>query len=114
MLRRKTNSTHGSAWCHSALAVANNDKEMKGKHFKQVSTPQVDDIGWWDGHMAIYDLNAGKTDTKPPLNGNQWSARTTGKKFGATRQDWYDNHVDKQSGKHYGTVKWYRYWKIQG
>ena len=85
---------------------------VKGTHFfKKVDTPQVGDVGWWNGHMAIYDLNAGKTVTKTPLDGNQWSARTTGQNFGPTRRNWYDNHVDEKTDKHYGTVKWYRYWK---
>jgi len=103
-------SYHSTATFHSL--VGSDASFISGKHFfKQVSTPQVGDVGWWNGHMAIYDPNAGKTDTDTPLNGNQWSARTTGKKFGATRQNWYDNYVDSDTGKEYGIVKWYRYWK---
>ena len=82
---------------------------VKGKHFfKKVLTPQVGDIGWWNGHMAIYDNNAGKT-VPEGAEGNLWSARTTGFNFGPARINWYDNYVDK-TGKNYGIVKWYRYW----
>ena len=59
------------------LVGADNDKEMKGKHFKQVTTPQVGDIGWWNGHMAIFDLNAGKTGKEKDVDGvlsrNPWN-----------------------------------------
>jgi len=79
---------------------------VKDKHFfKRVTMPQAGDIGWWKGHMAIYDNNAGKTDTGQ--NGNVWSASspTSPRKFGPGRTDWYDN-------KHgAGAVTWYRYWK---
>ena len=86
--------------------VGTNAKFVKGKHFfKQVATPQVGDIGWWNGHMAIYDLNAGKTKPEE-LDGNLWSARNTNRPFGAARIDWYVNR--------YGAVKWYRYWKPEG
>ena len=78
---------------------------IKGKHFfKKVDTPQVGDIGWWNGHMAIYDPNAGKTEKG--LVGNLWSAsHPDGRDFGSARVDFYDNKHD------HGTVNWYRYWK---
>lgn len=82
---------------------------VKGKHFfKQVALPQVGDIGWWNGHMAIYDNNAGVTDKG--TEGNLWSARDIGYKFGPARINWFDNYVVKKTGKNYGIVKWYRYW----
>ena len=86
------------------LVGADNDKEMKGKHFKQVSTPQVGDIGWWNGHMAIYDLNAGKTDKG--LDGNVWSVSNpkSTRPFGPGLIKWYDNDYK-------APAKWYRYWK---
>ena len=104
MLRRKTNSTHGSAWRHSALAGADNDKEMKGKHFKQVSTPQVGDIGWWDGHMAIYDLNAGMCGKKNDIAANLWSASSL-----ISKRNYGASHISFYADK--GSVTWYRYWK---
>ena len=53
--------------------------------------------------------------TKPEkLDGNLWSARNEDRQFGSSRINWYDNHVDKKTDKHYGTVKWYRYWKPEG
>jgi len=91
--------------------VGTDQNFVPGKHFfKQVNVPQVGDIAWWNGHMAIYDPHAGKT-VPEGLDGNIWSARRKGLDFGPTRQNWYDNYVDKETSKNYGTVQWYRYWK---
>ena len=65
------------------------------------NTPQVGDVGWWDGHVMIYDPNAGMTNRDGPANG--WSAsHPGGRPFDVAKYQWYD--------KHYGTkVKWLRY-----
>ena len=72
---------------------------VKGTHFfkkvdMKVDTPQVGDVGWWNGHMVIYDLNAGKTDKQ--LAGNVWSASspTSSRKFGPGKIDWYIDEYD--------------------
>ena len=86
------------------LVGADNDKEMKGKHFKQVSTPQVGDIGWWNGHMVIYDPNAGKTNNG--LTADCWSSSNpkSDRLYGPAALHWFE--------KNYGTKPiWYRYWK---
>ena len=86
--------------------VGTDEKFVKGGHFfKRVSMPQAGDIGWWQGHLAIYDKDVGKTDKGQ--DGNVWSASspTSPRKFGPGRIDWYDN----KNGA--GAVTWYRYWK---
>ena len=61
--------------------------------------PQVGDIAWWDGHMAIYDPNAGMVFREVA---HLWSAsHPGGRKFGPAAIQWYS--------KKYGPVKWYRY-----
>ena len=93
---------------------------VKGKHyFKKVYTPQVGDVGLWSngkkkeearGHMAIFDANAGFTDSpKNKQPGNLWSASspTSDRDFGPAKISFYDNK------NNYGTVTWYRYWKAQ-
>lgn len=78
---------------------------VKGTHFfKKVSQPQVGDIGWWKGHMAIYDNTAGTTGEG--LQGNIWSARdsTAKYKFGPAHTKFWDS----KNGA--GNVIWYRYW----
>ena len=99
-----------AAWLKNLVGI---DADfVKGRHFfKKVTMPQVGDIGWWNGHVAIYDNNVGKTDKG--LDGNLWSARNPEQPFGPARINWYDNYVDKKTGKNYGTVKWYRYWKAE-
>ena len=92
------------------LVGADNDKEMKGKHFKQVTTPQVGDIGWWDGHMAIYDPALAKDDElrnfqQPAGTHSVWSASRPGstRKFEPALSHWYHNGV---------APVWYRYYKV--
>ncbi len=60
--------------------------------------PQPGDVGWWSGHMLIYDPNAGP-------GANVWSASNPWDKrpFGATPIEWYT--------KKYGPVEWFRYYK---
>ena len=78
---------------------------VKGKHFfKKVDTPQVGDIGWWDGHMVIYDSKAGPTVANKKIDGDVWSAsKPGGNDFGSARTSFYT--------KKYGAVTWHRYWK---
>ena len=80
---------------------------VKGEHFfKEVFMPQVGDIGWWKGHMAIYDQNSGMCGKQNKTVGNIWSAynSTDGINFGAAHTSFWDipNGV--------GNVVWYRYW----
>lgn len=65
--------------------------------------PQVGDVGWWNGHMMIFDSDAGMTKKGEVANG--WSATNpNGQPFGTARHEWFDTH--------YGTtVKWFRYTK---
>lgn len=96
------------AWLNDL--VGSDASFVKGTHFfKKVSLPQVGDIGWWNGHMPIYDNNAGKT-VPEGTEGDLWSARNTDFPFGPSRIKWFNNYVDKKTGKNYGIVKWYRYW----
>jgi RHS repeat-associated protein len=61
------------------------------------NTPQVGDVGMWNGHLAIYDPNA-------PDGDNVWTAhRTNGPPYGSARFERYN--------KIYGNVQWYRYYK---
>ena len=91
------------------LVNTENDMVMKGKHFKKVSTPQVGDIGWWDGHMVIYDPALAQDVSlrnKPQPTGTKsvWSASSPGspRPFGPAWTHWFKN----------GTPPvWYRYFK---
>jgi cell wall-associated NlpC family hydrolase len=61
--------------------------------------PQVGDVAWWNGHMAIYDPNAGVVDKQVA---KLWSAsHPGGRDFGPTPIEWFT--------KKYGPVTWYRY-----
>jgi len=57
------------------------------------NVPQVGDVGQWNGHVLIYDPNAGNGN-------NSWSARKPGVPYGPAHWQWW-------SGK--GPVTWYRY-----
>ena len=60
------------------------------------NTPQVGDVGLYEGHMLIYDPHA-----KPGMD--SWSARHTGgKAYGPVKSSWTEWG---------GQVKWYRYRK---
>ena len=85
--------------------VGTDQNFIKGKHFfKEVSSPQTGDVGWWKGHMAIYDKDAGTTPRGQV--GHLWSASNPkGSGFGVARTDFYDF----KDGK--GQIIWYRYWK---
>lgn len=92
-----------AAWLQKMAGTETNF--VKGQHFfKKVLVPQPGDIGWWEGHMAIYDVNAGKTEKGQVAN--LWSAsQPGGRDFGPAHTNFYDN-------KHgAGAVTWYRYWK---
>jgi RHS repeat-associated protein len=57
--------------------------------------PQVGDIGWWNGHMVIYDPAAGE-------GRNVWSAfNTEGAPYGTAPLSWFS--------KKRGQVQWFRY-----
>ena len=61
--------------------------------------PQVGDVAWWNGHMAIYDPNAGMVRRQLAT---LWSAsHAGGPKFGPAVIKWFNDD--------YGPVKWYRY-----
>ena len=63
------------------------------------NVPQVGDVAWWNGHMAIYDPKVGKVGREI---GSLWSAsHPGGRKFGPAVVKWYSDE--------YGPVKWYRY-----
>ncbi len=60
--------------------------------------PQPGDVGLFQGHMVIYDPNAGK-DCSCKGNRDAWSAsRPGGRPFGPANSGWYN-----------GPVQWYRY-----
>lgn len=113
--RAATEPDFMSAWLQKL--VGSDKNFVKGQHyFKKVSVQQVGDIGWWHngkigdeaaGHMAIYDINAGKTEPNK-VDGNVWSAtnRKSEYGFGPAHTRFFDN--DKKYG--YGIVTWYRYW----
>jgi hypothetical protein len=48
------------------------------------NSPQVGDVGQWNGHLLIYDSNAGgKNDA--------WSARRPGVPYGPAETKWWNN-----------------------
>jgi RHS repeat-associated protein len=55
--------------------------------------PQIGDIGWWKGHVAIYDP---RLDVD---NLNIWTAFKPGRAYGKGNTDWW------------GSPTWYRYYK---
>ncbi len=63
--------------------------------------PQQGDVGWWDGHMLIYDENADKLPGAPK-GSNALSARNPEHPFGPVPTSWWNKS---------GPVKWYRYYK---
>jgi len=72
-------------------------------HFKEVpaNIPQPGDVGYWPGHLMIYDENAGQTHKGEIANG--WSAsHPNGPTFDVARFQWFDTHYNTK-------VKWYRY-----
>ncbi|TDR39706.1 RHS repeat-associated protein [Tahibacter aquaticus] len=75
--------------------------------FKKVTDgiPQQGDVGWWDGHMLIYDANAA-TIEGAPKDANALSARNGSKPFSAVPISWWT--------KPKGDVTWYRYDKPEG
>jgi len=56
--------------------------------------PQPGDIGQWNGHVLIYDPNAGGRN-------DSWSARRPGVPFGGAQIVWWEKSM--------GAVTWYRY-----
>jgi hypothetical protein len=60
--------------------------------FLPVDSPQLGDVGLYDGHVVIYDPNAGLTRTG--LNADVWSAtHPHGETFGPGVSTWYGNDV---------------------
>lgn len=55
--------------------------------------PQIGDIGWWKGHVAIYDPRLQAEDL------NIWTAFHKGKDYGKGNTSWW------------GDAKWYRYYQ---
>jgi outer membrane protein OmpA-like peptidoglycan-associated protein len=75
------------------------------KEFKKApgNKPQIGDIGYWPGHLMIFEPNAGTTSKGEIANG--WSAtHPDGKPFGVARYQWFDSHYSVP-------VVWYRYLK---
>lgn len=67
--------------------------------------PQNGDVGCWDGHVMIYDENAGLTRKGEIANG--WSAsnpKPNSPPFGTARYQWFNDHYKT-------SVRWYRYVK---
>ncbi len=65
--------------------------------------PQAGDVGYWPGHLMIYDSEAGLTSKHEQANG--WSAsHPGGTPFNTARFQWFDDHYQTQ-------VRWYRYLK---
>jgi outer membrane protein OmpA-like peptidoglycan-associated protein len=65
--------------------------------------PQIGDVGYWPGHLMIYDAEAGTTPKHEKANG--WSAtHPGGSSFNVARLQWFDDHYNTP-------VKWYRYLK---
>jgi outer membrane protein OmpA-like peptidoglycan-associated protein len=65
--------------------------------------PQSGDVGYWPGHLMIFDHDAGITPKGEQANG--WSAtHPDGKPFGVARHQWFDEHYNTQ-------VVWYRFFK---
>jgi len=67
--------------------------------------PQVGDVGRWNGHMVIYDPNAGETHTRG-VQGNSLSAFREDYDSGPARYQWFE--------KQYGPVQWFRYYQPSG
>ena len=73
--------------------------------FKKVpnNEPQAGDVGFWPGHLMIYESGSGTTRKGELANG--WSAtHPNGLEFGVARYQWFDEHY--KTG-----VIWYRYLK---
>ena len=65
--------------------------------------PQIGDIGYWPGHLMIFDSNAGTTSKGEIANG--WSAtHPNGKAFNVARYQWFDSHYKT-------SVIWFRFLK---
>lgn len=79
----------------------------KNPSFKKVTDniPQQGDVGWWNGHMLIYDANAANIPGAPK-DANALSARNGTKPFSAVPISWWT--------KPKGDVTWYRYDKPEG
>lgn len=60
--------------------------------------PQPGDVGQWNGHLLIYDPNAGAIDGQ---RANAWSARNPQYPFGPVPTAWWEKSL--------GPVNWYRY-----
>jgi RHS repeat-associated protein len=74
-------------------------KLASDSHFEKVDNPQQGDVGGWNGHVLIYDANAGE-------GMNAWTAHHTGVNFGPGNTSWWSG---KPGNK--GHVTWYRYKK---
>jgi uncharacterized protein RhaS with RHS repeats len=74
----------------------------KNPRFKPApgNTPQQGDVGQWNGHMVIYDVNAASAPDAP-RGANAWSARNPDFPFGPVPISWWE--------KKKGPVTWYRY-----
>jgi hypothetical protein len=85
---------------------------VKGKHFfMQVDVPQTGDVGWWSGHMVIYDPALVLDSTlrslqQKPGTKSVWSASspTSTRAFGPAWSHWYGNGMPPI---------WYRYFKAE-
>ena len=78
---------------------------VNDNHFKPSpgNSPQVGDVGYWPGHLMIYEENSGTTHKKEIANG--WSAsHPGGDAFDVARYQWFDTHYK-------ASVRWYRYLK---
>lgn len=64
------------------------------------NTPQAGDVGWWRGHVLIYDPGAGSIPGAPE-GADALSARRPGVPFGPALTSWW--------AKDKGPVKWFRY-----
>lgn len=106
------NSTREKADCSGAVWLIYNEAGFptdyktsgnfpKNPKFKPApnNTPQSGDVGWWKGHVLIYDGNAGKL--KSGQMANAWSARNNKHPFGPVPTKWWSDEK--------GPVKWYRY-----
>ncbi|MGZ3240621.1 MAG: RHS repeat-associated core domain-containing protein [Burkholderiaceae bacterium] len=83
-------------------AYASSSALPKNSNFKPSpgNMPQQGDVGQWNGHVLIYDANAG-TIPGAPKGSDAWSARTNANPFGPAPVRWWI--------KTKGPVKWYRY-----
>jgi hypothetical protein len=59
---------------------------------------QRGDVGQWDGHLLIYDPNAGTVNKQ---KANAWSARNAKYPFGPVPTSWWEKNI--------GPAKWFRY-----